>query len=118
MAVVTLIRTVTQDPPVVCSLFQNKSHARNELSRGWLRISLESRKYKRYTIGPTYPRMDHCLKDEVVSAMFAGKSKKELESTFVVKYCCKLRAVPPQGGPDMRVPMYIGACTRAWPVCV
>ena len=43
----------------------------------------------------------------------AGKAKEELESTFVVKYCCKLAAVPLQEGLDMRVPMYNGACTRA-----
>lgn len=59
--------------------------------------------------------MDHCFEDEAVTARFAGKAKEELESTFVVKYCCKLAAVPPQEGPDMRVPMYNGACTRAYP---
>lgn len=46
-------------------------------------------------------------------AGLAGKAKEELESTFVVKYCCKLAAVPLQEGPDMRVPMYNGACTRS-----
>lgn len=58
--------------------------------------------------------MDHCFEDEAVTAWFAGKAKEELESTFVVKYCCKLAAVPPQEGPDMQVPMYNGACTRAY----